>query len=94
KPHLKTLFTLRPFTRLISWGRDFKSVVEYLILNQMEARGLISRPKRKLQRNQGEDKPTGEPPMRSPKPEHRRPVSLAAHEPAPDQRFFFRNPMA
>ncbi|MEZ0390879.1 MAG: transposase, partial [Pseudobdellovibrionaceae bacterium] len=47
KPHLKTLFTLRPFTRLISWGRDFKSVVEYLILNQMEARGLISRPKRK-----------------------------------------------
>ncbi|MEZ0391487.1 MAG: hypothetical protein ACAH59_04680, partial [Pseudobdellovibrionaceae bacterium] len=47
KPHLKTLFVLRPFTRMISWGRDFKSVVEYLVINQMEARGLIFRPKTK-----------------------------------------------
>ncbi|MEZ0391236.1 MAG: hypothetical protein ACAH59_03405, partial [Pseudobdellovibrionaceae bacterium] len=46
KPHLKTLFVLRPFTRIISWGRDFKSVLNYLIINQMEARGLISRPKK------------------------------------------------
>ncbi|MEZ0390905.1 MAG: transposase [Pseudobdellovibrionaceae bacterium] len=47
KPHLKTLFTLRPFTRIISWGRDFKSLLNYLIINQMEARGLMSRPKKK-----------------------------------------------
>ncbi|MEZ0393371.1 MAG: transposase [Pseudobdellovibrionaceae bacterium] len=49
RPHLKTLFVLRPFTRIISWGRDFKSVVNYLILNQMEAQGLIFRPKTKPQ---------------------------------------------
>lgn len=39
------VFTLRPFTRLIKWGRDFKRVMEYQILNQLEACGLISRKK-------------------------------------------------
>ncbi|MEZ0391036.1 MAG: transposase [Pseudobdellovibrionaceae bacterium] len=52
KPYLKTLFTLRPFTRIISWGRDFKSVLNYLVLNQMEARGLINRSKKKPQSKQ------------------------------------------
>jgi REP element-mobilizing transposase RayT len=43
---LPKLFTLRPFTRILSWGRDFKNALDYQILNQMEARGLISRYKK------------------------------------------------
>ena len=41
---LKGLLDLRPFTRILSWGREFTSVRGYLELNQMEARGLIHRP--------------------------------------------------
>ncbi len=46
------LFTLRPFTRILEWGRDYKNGISYLRLNQKEARGEIrreknSRPKRK-----------------------------------------------
>jgi len=40
---LKGLFDLRPFTRILSWGREFTSVRGYLELNQMEALGLIFR---------------------------------------------------
>jgi len=43
---LKGLFDLRPFTRILSWGREFKSVLDYLELNQMEALGLIFRKKK------------------------------------------------
>ncbi len=39
------LFTLRPFSRIVTWGRDLKSILSYLQLNQMEAFGLISRKK-------------------------------------------------
>jgi len=42
---LKGLFDLRPFTRILSWGREFTSVRGYLELNQMEALGLVSRKK-------------------------------------------------
>ena len=41
------LFTLRPFTRILSWGRDLKTVFRYVTLNQMEAFGLIRRFKKK-----------------------------------------------
>ena len=37
------LFDLRPYTRIVEWGRHFKRVMEYQILNQMEARGLVRR---------------------------------------------------
>ena len=47
KPHLDVIFDLRPFTRIMSWGRDFKRGLDYLILNQMEAFGLVIRPKKK-----------------------------------------------
>jgi len=40
---LQGLFDLRPFTRILSWGREFTSVRGYLELNQMEALGLIFR---------------------------------------------------
>ncbi len=40
------VFTVRPFTRILSWGRDFKNVVSYLVLNQLESLGLLVRPKK------------------------------------------------
>ncbi len=40
------VFTLRPFTRIISWGRDFKNVLSYLVLNELESLGLLVRPKK------------------------------------------------
>ncbi len=40
------VFTLRPFTRILSWGRDFKNVISYLVLNELESLGLLVRPKK------------------------------------------------
>lgn len=40
------VFTLRPFTRLVAWGKDFENIIQYQILNQLEANGLISRSKK------------------------------------------------
>ena len=42
---LKAVFTLRPFTRILEWGRDFKSTQDYVYQNQLEAFGLIRRMK-------------------------------------------------
>ena len=39
------LFTLRPFTRILSWGMDFKPAFQYLTTNQLEAFGLVWRSK-------------------------------------------------
>ncbi len=46
KPDIEDVFTLRPFTRIISWGRDFKRALEYQVLNQLEALGFIKREKK------------------------------------------------
>jgi len=40
KQAIKNFFTLRPYSRIITWGRQFKRVLEYQILNQMEIFGL------------------------------------------------------
>jgi hypothetical protein len=45
KPNTKTIFTLRPFTRILSWGRDFRNALNYQMINQLEAKGLIRREK-------------------------------------------------
>ncbi len=37
---LTQFFSLRPWTRILHWGRDFKNVRNYLVLNQMEVVGL------------------------------------------------------
>ncbi len=37
---LSQFFTLRPWTRILHWGRDFKIAMEYLVLNKMEVVGL------------------------------------------------------
>ena len=42
---LSGLFDLRPFTRVLSWGRDLKNVFDYHELNDQEARGLVLRHK-------------------------------------------------
>jgi len=40
---LTGLFNLRPFTKIISWGREFRNMHEYHDLNEMEAFGLARR---------------------------------------------------
>jgi REP element-mobilizing transposase RayT len=47
KSQIRKLFTLRPFTRILAWGRDLKSVFNYLKIDQMESFGLICKPKLK-----------------------------------------------
>ena len=39
---LKMKWEFRPFTRIIEWGRDFKSACAYVIKNQKEAWGIIN----------------------------------------------------
>jgi REP element-mobilizing transposase RayT len=43
---ISKVFTLRPFTRILEWGRDFKVTLSYQIFNQREARGLLGRCKK------------------------------------------------
>src|SRR5437868_4207923 len=45
KQKLTGLFSLRPYTRILSWGRELKTVLDYIILNQLEAQGIITRKK-------------------------------------------------
>ena len=47
KPDLTEIFTLRPFTRIITWGRDFRNALSYQVLNQLESLNLITRKKKK-----------------------------------------------
>ncbi|MBS1972577.1 MAG: transposase [Bdellovibrionales bacterium] len=54
---LKGLFDLRPFTRILSWGRDFRNVIAYHELNDMEARGF-KRPKKKAKSSQKKSRHT------------------------------------
>ncbi|MGZ3743420.1 MAG: transposase [Pseudobdellovibrionaceae bacterium] len=42
----KGLFDLRPFTRILSWGRDFKNTFAYIEKNNLEAWGLAAKKKR------------------------------------------------
>lgn len=42
------IFTLRPFTRVLNWGRDFRNVLQYQIMNQLEAYGYFVRKKVKV----------------------------------------------
>jgi REP element-mobilizing transposase RayT len=38
---LRIKWDFRPYTRIIEWGRDFKTVCEYVFLNQLEGVGAI-----------------------------------------------------
>ena len=46
-PHLKTILSLRPWTRILEWNRDFENAVSYVILNIEESMGWIIRTKKK-----------------------------------------------
>ena len=39
------LFELRPFTRILSWGRDYRNAIRYLKINQQESRGKFDETK-------------------------------------------------
>ncbi len=58
-PNLKTkLFTLRPFTRIISWGADFENVRTYIVKNFFEASGWRKRePTQKKKQRPKKSKP-------------------------------------
>jgi len=43
---LKSIFDLRPYTKILSWGKQFQAVVEYIELNTLESLGLIVRVKK------------------------------------------------
>ncbi len=43
---LKSIFDLRPYTKILSWGKQFQRVVDYIELNTLEALGLIVRAKK------------------------------------------------
>jgi REP element-mobilizing transposase RayT len=45
--NLKGLFDLRPFTRILSWGRDLWNVLKYHEINDLEARGFKREKKKK-----------------------------------------------
>lgn len=40
---LGKVFSLRPYTRILTWGRQMKNVLNYQIINQLEAAGHIVR---------------------------------------------------
>ncbi|MBY0385390.1 transposase [bacterium] len=46
----KGLWQLRPYTRIVSWGRDFLNVLDYLLLNQCEVSGVVPYAVRKRRR--------------------------------------------
>ncbi|MBY0384206.1 transposase [bacterium] len=37
----KGLWELRPYSRIVEWGRDFLNVTDYLLLNHCEASGIV-----------------------------------------------------
>lgn len=47
----KLKFLLRPYTKVLSWGREFRNFVNYTIQNQKEALGLTPYKKRKWRRS-------------------------------------------
>jgi hypothetical protein len=42
-PEGQRFWSQRPFTRIVSWGKDFNSVLAYVKLNSLEALGFLSR---------------------------------------------------
>jgi hypothetical protein len=53
---LKGLFTLRPHTTIVTWGREYNNVIEYIVRNDLEARGLIKYQERKRKKKPNKGK--------------------------------------
>jgi hypothetical protein len=54
---LKGLFDLRPYTRILEWGKDFQNIFDYHDKNDIEARGMYSRKKTKKEIKTSSRKP-------------------------------------
>ena len=44
-PTIKTILSLRPWTRILEWGKDFETAASYVILNIEESMGWVVRDK-------------------------------------------------
>ncbi|OFZ13601.1 MAG: hypothetical protein A2Z20_09705 [Bdellovibrionales bacterium RBG_16_40_8] len=44
---LNIRWSVRPFSRIVQWGKDFKSIVKYVVMNELEAKGAINYQPRK-----------------------------------------------
>jgi REP element-mobilizing transposase RayT len=51
----KGIWKLRPFTRIVSWGKDFQILKTYILQNELEVRGLIPK---QLRRSKYKIKPS------------------------------------
>ncbi len=38
----KIIWTLRPYSRILAWGRSFRTAIDYVIKNHLEALGVIA----------------------------------------------------
>ena len=47
KAKLKGFWDARPFTRIVSWGKEFRKVKNYILKNVWESWGVIDYTKRK-----------------------------------------------
>ena len=56
---LKGIFDLRPYTRILEWGRDYRNVMDYHDLNDLEARRYIKRPKKTKAKKHSKNKKSG-----------------------------------
>ena len=41
------IFEFRPYTRILTWGREFETILNYIRLNDLEAFGFLNRKKLK-----------------------------------------------
>lgn len=46
----KIKWVVRPFTRLVGWGRDFTNACAYILKNELEAAGVIAYTPRKIKK--------------------------------------------
>jgi REP element-mobilizing transposase RayT len=53
----KGLWIQRPFSRIVSWGRDFLNVLDYILLNDCEIAGIVPYAIRKSRRRRPPTEP-------------------------------------
>ncbi len=47
RPFLNQIFTLRPYTKIITWGCQFRNAMKYQVINKLEAFNLLRRTNKK-----------------------------------------------
>jgi REP element-mobilizing transposase RayT len=57
----KGLWIQRPFSRIVTWGRDFLNVLDYILLNECEVSGIVPYAIRKSRRQRRTRYPDGAP---------------------------------